>query len=152
MKLALNALEKNPACASLFGSSSASYPVAPGAELLLLSGAGDIQIGDIPQQPGSPYVTSATTVGVEPYSYNIGNGASSVLLYESVTITINDLAGSFVTGTTQDQAITLIHELGHAFSDLFGPSSTKITSDANNPTASQANTALVTQACFPGGN
>jgi hypothetical protein len=62
--------------------------------------------------------------------------------------TVNDLAGTFVTGSTQSQAVTLLHELGHAYDDMYGPASTLIVSDAGSTAQSMANTALVQKNCF----
>ena len=134
-------MAKNPDCDSLFGLTSGS-PVPSQFLQTLFPG---IQIGNIQSAPG--YFTSATTVGTGPYQAPIGNGATQ-LLYTGVLITINDLAGTFVSGNTQSQAITLLHELGHAYDDMYGPASTLILSDAGNPAQSMANTALVTQKCF----
>lgn len=71
------------------------------------------------------------------------------MFYGAVTITVNDLGGTFVTGNTQSQAVTLLHELGHAYDFMYGPDSTLIGPDAGSTAQSIANTALVQQKCFP---
>ena len=102
-------------------------------------------VDDIKSPPGQ--VISATTMGANPINVPIANGTQ--LRFGFVEVTLNALAGTFVSGSTQDQAITLLHELGHVYSDLFGPGSTQIIDDGGNLSASQANTALVKSDCFP---
>jgi hypothetical protein len=84
---------------------------------------------------------------LDPSASPIGNGATQIL-YSGVLITINDLAGTFVNGNTLSQAVTLLHELGHAYDDMYGPGSTLIQSDSTSTAQSMANTALVQQKCF----
>jgi hypothetical protein len=104
-----------------------------------------IIVNDIQSQPGQ--VTSATTTGANWYKVDIGNGATQ-LRAGFVQITINDLAGTFVSGSPEDQAVTLLHELGHAFADLYGPGSTSIQDDATSLATSIANSNLVRTTCF----
>jgi RHS repeat-associated protein len=141
LKAAEKALANNPACDSLFGLTEGS----PNPSQFLQQLFPGIQIGDITSAPGT--VTSATTVGTGPIPVPIGDGATQIL-YSGVVITINDLAGTFITGNTQSQAVTLLHELGHAYDDMYGPTSTLIESDAGSTAQSMANTALVQKNCF----
>ena len=92
------------------------------------------------------YTVSAETGGV---SY----GGPGRFVDKHVTITINTAKGSFVTGTLQSQAVTLLHELGHAISYLFGTSASQIKKDNSETQAgrdqSAANTKLIEEKCFP---
>ena len=148
-KAAIKALQdaKKPDCARLFGLTPGSPAPAPLLNSLLSSdpAVGILIVDDIASPPGQ--VTSATTSAFDPINVPIGNGATQ-RRYRFVEVTLNDLAGTFVSGSTQDQAITLLHELGHVYSYLFGPESTKITDDYGKLTASQNNTALVKSDCF----
>jgi RHS repeat-associated protein len=70
----------------------------------------------------------------------------------SVSITINTNAGTpfNFAGNAQSWAATILHELGDAYEDLFGPSSTAIQYDGNGSPAGTSgdDTALVNAACF----
>jgi RHS repeat-associated protein len=136
---ALQAL-KSPKCAKLFG-------IADPSSLLSDLIQNYTTIGPIKTSPNAPpgAVISATTtprVTVTP------NGT-----FEGADIKINDVAGAFVTGTLTDQAVTLLHELGHAVNDTYGSDTSQIVNDgtylgAAGIKASQDNTALVLQNCF----
>jgi hypothetical protein len=74
-----------------------------------------------------------------------------------VQIDINDLPGSTFNPTAQTpifgtaaitQAVTILHELGHAMNYLFGVG--QIAPDGGNNPLSNANTQLIQQKCFPG--
>jgi hypothetical protein len=105
-------------------------------------------------------VTSATTTGTG--STFIPAGAGEIQVNTSVTIKLNNTTNgaSFVTpNNVYNWAITILHELGHAYWDLYGPGTSLIQSDnvatntnAQNLQLSQANTALVQQDCPPPGN
>jgi hypothetical protein len=138
----LAALTK-PKCADLFGAKSGVNPAVLLADLYRgIGNRGSITIGDIPPEyPGQ--VINATTSG------SVVNGVNWA------TIEINDLAGVFVNGTSsfpatpQNQAITLLHELGHAVWNIFGDGSTKIKKDGGkNPGPSLDNTWQVKTKCF----
>jgi hypothetical protein len=93
---ALKALTK-PDCAKLFGISD---PTAVFSDLV----QNDLTIGPIKSPTGT--TISATTGGTTVVTANgTFNGAE---------IKINDIAGTFVTGSLNDQIVTLLHELGHA--------------------------------------
>jgi hypothetical protein len=133
-------------CNKLFGQAGSPDPVTVLTMLVGTNpGTGMILFDQISSPPGQ--VTSATTVGYNPYSKDIGNG-TQLLLYAFVQVMINTQAGSFVSGTTNNQATTLLHELGHVYSDLYGPQSTAIVSDAGNLALSQQNTKTVEDNCF----
>jgi hypothetical protein len=72
--------------------------------------------------------------------------------FHQAEITINDIAGSFVTGSLQDWAVTILHELGHAMNDIFGPNTSQIQDDGtnvpNHVQISMGNTAKIEQDCF----
>jgi hypothetical protein len=145
--LALNTLAKNSDCAGLFGLTPGLPD--PSTVLQKLLGAdpsvGMVIVNDITSQPGQ--VTSANVTGANWHNVDIGNGATQ-LRAGFVQVTINDLAGTFVTGSTQDQAVTLLHELGHVYADLFGPESSRIQDDATSLATSIANSSLVRTTCF----
>lgn len=133
-------------CAGLFGLAGSPDPYEVLAKLLARDPAvGMLLIDAIESPPGA--TTSAITAGFNWYPVDIGNGAQQ-LRAGFVQVTINSQAGSFVDGSKQDQATTLLHELGHVFSALYGPQSTKIVSDSGDVKGSEANTALVKEKCF----
>src|SRR5208282_4618095 len=125
---------------------------SPGALTVLSEISNSYQFGNInPTLPGT--VTSAITVGVGTQTISIGNGAT-MQVNTGVTILVNNIAqgASFVSGSTYDQAVTILHELGHAYWDMFGPGTSAIQPDGSgtpqqNLAASQANTALITKDC-----
>ena len=94
----------------------------------------------------SGYTVSATTEGTTLVTPNgTFNGAE---------IKINDLAGTFVTGTLNDQIVTLLHELGHAVNFIYGNGTSQIVNDGTalgkaGVQASIDNTALVKKNCLP---
>jgi hypothetical protein len=58
----------------------------------------------------------------------------------------------FNSGSVNSDAVTILHELGHIYEDLYGLGSTLLVDDSNgNTAASQYNTNLVSKNCFPGG-
>ena len=144
---ALNALN-DPKCAQLFGvGSSTNGPVTPGEVLLdIYMGIGNygtIGFGDIASPPGT--VVSATTTPVVAIPQQGGPA------YSEADILINDLAGTFVTGNSRSQMITILHELGHAMNDIFGAGTSKIVDDGtgvtNGISKSEHNTALIRKDC-----
>jgi hypothetical protein len=142
---ALKALSK-PKCNSLFGLEGAPSAASVLSKLIGSDPTvGIVVFGPIASAPGR--VTSATTVGYNSYNKDIGNGATQKL-FAFTQVTINTTAGSFVNGNTRDQAVTLLHELGHVFSDLYGPQTTKIVSDGGDLNASQKNTKTIEDNCF----
>jgi hypothetical protein len=141
----------NIKCGSLFGLTAGS--ANPSYLLQQLEkgtgGFGYFTIGDIAKQQN--LVTSATTAPIQSL-VDIGYGNSSQLQTTGVIITINDLEGSFTGSDPIAQAATVLHELGHAFSDLWGQSSTKIKDDnktvPNYVDVSKGNTTLINKDCF----
>jgi len=66
-----------------------------------------------------------------------------------VTITVNTNKGvPYNTGTNKDRAITVLHELGHAFNIVAGAGHSYIKDDQDDPAASASNTDLIKQQCF----
>jgi hypothetical protein len=56
-----------------------------------------------------------------------------------------------VTGNWKNQVVTLLHELGHAMNDIFGPGTSMVKSDsATNVKGSVSNTKLITDVCVKG--
>jgi hypothetical protein len=143
---ALNALN-NDQCAKLFGQGNRGGNAVLASEVLLdlflgIGNYGDLTVGDITSPPGT--VVSATTTPLV-----VINGSQT---FNEADIVINDLAGTFVSGKAQDQAVTLLHELGHAMNDIFGPGTSQIKDDGSSVPGgiqtSMNNTALVKKDCF----
>src|SRR5579883_2520604 len=141
------ALLSNPDCANLFQPLDGSVSAA--AVLFdLFNGVyyGSITVGDIKSRPGT-----STSAAVTPGVINDGTGGTRNAAY----IVINDLAGTFVSGDLLAQAVTLLHELGHAMNDIFGPGTSVIQADGpsvpNGVQKSMDNTALVDKACAQNG-
>jgi RHS repeat-associated protein len=139
LDIALQMLE-NPQCViSLFNNVPGS--VSPSQVLQQLVSNGNVVFGDIDNNS-----TAATTqILIGP-----PGGSNSAL----ITLNNNGL-GQFSLGTNSYglssnyyDAMVLIHELGHAYADIYGPASTQITSDADDVDASVANTQQVISACF----
>jgi hypothetical protein len=72
-----------------------------------------------------------------------------MLVSQSVLITVNNVVGSFVMQGSSAWAVTILHELGHAYWDLYGPGTSQITPDGTSVQASEANTKLVQSKCNP---
>ena len=119
----------------------------PGLVLQNLYSSNSFKYGSISSDTGT--VTSATTTGVGIATVSIGNDGTMLTVNTGVVIKLdNTSAGaSFVSGTTYDQAITLLHELGHAYWDLYGPGTSTIKPDGTNTKASMANTNRVERVC-----
>jgi hypothetical protein len=66
-----------------------------------------------------------------------------------VVIRVNNTSpgSSFVSGNVNDWATTILHELGHAYWDLCGAGTSKITPDGTDTKASEANTGLIKSKC-----
>jgi RHS repeat-associated protein len=141
--LAINTLATNPLCDSLFGLT----PGSPDPVDLLqdlksaTSGYGYFELNLLPI--GNGLATNAQTSGLG--SFNNAYGGS----FSGAAVTINMYPSApFNTGSAQDDAITVLHELGHVYMDVFGAGSTKIQNDIGNTAASKANTQLVKNDCF----
>jgi hypothetical protein len=94
------------------------------------------------------FVTSATTKGFGSNTVSAGNGAT-MMVSASVLITLNNTTGgtAFVSGNQNDWAITLLHELGHVYTDLYGAGTSQIVPDGESGQQSIDNTKLVEQDC-----
>jgi RHS repeat-associated protein len=93
-------------------------------------------------------VTQKTAFSMQNGSLvNVGYGGTNYL----VAFNVNPSA-PFNSGSVNSDAVTILHELGHIYEDLYGLGSTLLIDDSNgNTAASQYNTALVSKNCFPGG-
>jgi RHS repeat-associated protein len=150
--VALHALGTNSKCAGLFGLTGSAGNTSPIAQQVLsdLFPAGNVlQYFDFARiSSNGNFVTSATTQGVGSNTVSIGNGAT-MTVNASVIITLNNTTGgtAFVSGNQNDWAITFLHELGHVYTDLYGPGTSKIVPDAGNPQQSIDNTQLIEKDC-----
>lgn len=133
---------QDPKCAALFGQGKLpDGSVVTGATLLfdLFNHImGSIQPMELP----------VTTTIVNGVPKTTAVNAQTSLNNGQIEIDISDVAGSFVTGNAQDQAITLLHEIGHAMNDLFGNGTSGILSD-DDPKINTGNTNKVIKDCFP---
>ena len=157
LALADKMLSTEPDCAGLFGLVGWGGNESPEALAVLSQISNSYQFGPIGSAANT--VTSATTTGNGSTSLPVGDG--SVFVNTSVTITLNNTTSgaSFVNGYVYDWAVTILHELGHAYWDLYGPGTSLIGPDnvptntnAQNLQLSEANTALVEQNCPPPGH
>ncbi len=101
-------------------------------------------------RPGQNIVqfTNATTTGTNSQYHVDANGNRVFDGFGSVNILINnDPNTPYNQGSDYDRAITLLHELGHAFVDLFGADSSHVLDDQNSTAASQRNSDVVRQNC-----
>ena len=144
---ALDALRNRSDCAGLFNLA----PGAPAASDVLNSllsadpAVGSILVTEIFDRPGEE--TSAVAVAVNPVLSSIGGG-STAFHYTYVQVQINELAGLFLGNNVVDQAATLLHELGHVFSAMYGPGSTSIADDDQDIDTSEGNSGDVKKHCF----
>jgi hypothetical protein len=108
-----------------------------------------LQYFNFAQIPNSGnFVTSATTKGFGSKIVPIGNGAT-MTVNAGVIITLNNTTGgtAFVSGNQNDWAITLLHELGHVYWDLYGPNTSGIVPDGDSGQQSIDNTKLIQKDC-----
>ncbi len=144
--LAEKALD-DPKCADALGFGKAADGSSVSAGTVLfdmfnnIGGYGTIAAGAIDSLSGT--VTNAQTT---PGTSQDANGGPVTGFAE---IVLNDVAGSsFVTGTTSDQVLTILHELGHAMDDIFGSGTNLfINTDGGNTTLSKMNDDLIRQFC-----
>jgi RHS repeat-associated protein len=157
-KLALRLLEK-PSCAGLYGGGPESANPAQLLSGLVAgnTGQGSVRWGDLGGAVGGA-VTAAVTTGI------LGRNDQNQSIFTGVTITINDnlsapwFAGypdTFGLGTpdssyTQNvyRAVTLLHELGHAFALIAGAGGSRLVTLSEDPGTSRDNTKLVYEKCF----
>lgn len=150
--VALHALGTNSKCAGLFGLTGSAGNTSPIALQVLsnLFPAGNVlQFFNFAAiRNNGSYVTSATTLGVGSNTVSVGNGAT-MTVSASVTITLNDTTGgtAFVSGNQNDWAITLLHELGHVYWDLYGIGTSGIVPDGDSGQQSIDNTKLIEKDC-----
>lgn len=147
MSLALNALG-NPKCAKLLGTGLSQGVAITASQVLSLLYSDNPMYGSISfapraSQPGS--ITSAVTMdGINFNGVTTSNTADIVISTSPRSV--------WMTGNPQQQAILLLHELGHAMNDIFGPKTSGIINDGSNNKAgimnSMFNTNQITQNCF----
>jgi RHS repeat-associated protein len=146
---AAQALLNNPNCSTLFGWTGGAGNASPssieGIIGVLSNISNSYKFGSIPSPDDT--VTSATTTGVGSSSIAVPNG--TMLVSAGVVITVNNTtpSASFVSGNVNDWAATILHELGHAYWDLYGPGTSLIVPDSSSTATSMANSALVRQRC-----
>jgi hypothetical protein len=143
--MALVALTKTD-CAKLF--STEANGLNPSYLLTQLatgvSRYGFIQIDQLSYKPGTVRSATATQISAP---VPIGNDAYHTLGV-GVIITINNIAGSFISGNEIDQAVTILHELGHAFNHIYDAGKSLIKDDGEDTKLSESNTKLVKDNCF----
>ena len=99
------------------------------------------------------YKVNAKIGELKNKAIDIGQGATQ-LVTTSVNITINTSEGNFVENgySDTDRAITVIHELGHAFAMIYGAGGSQIRQDGPSVSGGAAisvkNSALVRDKCF----
>ena len=136
----------NPDCAGLFGLTGQQGNQSPGALAVLAMISGSFVFGPIANTGN--FITSATTAGIGSKTIPIPGNATMVV-NASVLITLNNTTNgaSFVSGSANDWAATILHELGHAYWDLFGQGTSKILPDGTNSQQSLKNQALIKKDC-----
>ena len=144
---AIDILKNNKDCAADFGLTGPNGNSSPDPITVLLQISNSITYNYVYSPPGT--VTSARTDGLGPLtSIPLPNPPDTFIqVYSFVDIVLNDTAGSFVTGTANDQVVTILHELGHAYWDLFGQGTSAILPDGTSTTQSEANTAKIKKDC-----
>ena len=150
---AIKALQGNSQCMKLLSGGMSFDPVQILNNLYYGRKPGFFSVGPI-RNDNLNTVISATTTPVLFNPVSIRNGATQ-LQTSVVEIEINDLQGSFVNGSAADQEVTIVHELGHAIYDLYGPLGTNVLGnsygiqpDGGNVSQSEANTDGVKKACL----
>jgi hypothetical protein len=130
-----------PDCAALFGGGPCSSPITVLSRLSNSCKFASIEDENNPD--GTRTVTSAMASGSGTAMY--GN----IPVHTSVDILLNitSAGASFVSGNVNDWALTILHELGHAFHYLYGSAASQITPDRGSTAKSEANTALAKKIC-----
>ena len=145
LQLALGALYSNQKCAKLFGTGVRGNVMYTPSDILnalyeLTQVFGSISFGPVGQTRGT--VSGGTTL---PGVLNTGSAK-----YNTADITLDPTV--WQTDTPQQRAVLLLHELGHAMNDIFGPNTSQIRPDTNATKVgianSQWNTRLITITCF----
>jgi len=99
------------------------------------------------------YKVNAKIEELKNKAIDIGQGATQ-LVTTSVNITLSTSEGNFVENgySDTDRAVTIIHELGHAFAMMYGPGGSLIKPDGpyvlGGAAISVKNSALVREKCF----
>ncbi len=145
IEVAINRLKKTD-CGALFGLTGGAGNSSPGALDVLAKISNSYVFGPISSKAGT--VTSATTTGSGIATIPIGNGAT-IVVSKGVVIRVNNTSSgsSFVSGNANDWAATILHELGHAYIDLYGQGTSRIGPDGDDVSKSMANTKEVKEQC-----
>jgi len=145
VQLAVQILNNNPLCDSVIGTGigAGGTVYSPSAVLQDIYGQTAFGLFNVTAiQNGNNATESSITFNGTP----------------GIEIDINDLPGSSFNPTANNvifgtsaitQAVTVLHELGHAMYDLFGVGQIA-TPDGGNVPLSNANTQLIQKNCFPG--
>jgi len=149
---ALNALYKKPGCRALFGGPIGPEEVLGRIGTEALGEYGRFDFASMPVMPGvSPNSFSVTSAVITPLgTRQVPDGfGGSMGVTSTVQIMINSTSGSFVSGSDTDRAVTILHELGHAFNMINALGGAPgIVSDARNVSLSEGNTKRIKDACF----
>jgi hypothetical protein len=146
---ALDALN-DPNCAGLFNTSGKGLnPEKLLRDLYNGSEYGSISFADLGparRTPAGQSWTNATTTGIS--TYITVNGRQVHAGFSGVNILIhNNQSAPWYRGSVTDSAITLLHELGHAFMRINGAGGSFIEDDYE-PGASAKNTQIIRENCF----
>lgn len=104
-----------------------------------------IIVDHIPSPPGSETSIHATTTAGRLSPVQLSNGGQQDRP-GLLQVVISDVA---LNGNAQELALTLLHELGHAYHLIYGERSTQIRSDGGSHGLSVANSNLVRKNCKP---
>jgi RHS repeat-associated protein len=131
LELAIRTLKNNSNCADLFGLTGPYGNSSPAPEAVLSQISNSYSFAPIASPEG--YITNATTTGTGSTAMPVGNNAT-ILVNTAVTITVNNTTpgAAFVSGNMQSWAGVILHELGHAYWDLYGPGTSAIAPDGSN--------------------
>jgi len=151
--IALNALAAHDECARLFNWPAASAGHNPSRVLKNLLNHYRTSVGleaglFLTSRPLEKDSAGNIRVAVTQFSHLHSRNGEFVGI--QVAVILNSAAGSFFGQNANDQAVLLLHELGHVFSDFWGPGSTLIRQDSHRPEQSFENTRLVRTACHLG--
>ena len=105
----------------------------------------------LPPDPDHP--TLSTNAFTQRTGWSMQNGDLANVGFGSnqYVVALNFLPTTpFNNGTVNDNAVTILHELGHVYEGLYGLGSTMLVNDIDNPAASAYNTALVQANCSGG--
>ena len=145
--VAIAALNSNPMCSGLYNlQGNAPNPATLLSEIAsgLFAGA-YFTVGDTDPDANAETIRTAYSMGPD------GTVGWTGVVSSAVTIFSYDPSTPFNNGSIIANAETILHELGHIYEYLYGPSSTMIDDDSgDNVALSRQNTMLVSAVCFGG--